>query len=153
MLGREMLESAAACCVGVVFGPTTAVPEPGEAVPGSGVTMEVPEPPADTPWPTIKVPGPPAWFFEPDPAVSGSGGTKMESDSGDGLIDGLRRRCKETPVGIACRVEPIRARASAGSLSARGTWRNSHPSKIPTDLLNEEAVACHICVLGIPVTG
>ena len=37
-LGGEMLESAAACCVGVVSGPTTAVTEPGEAVPGSGVT-------------------------------------------------------------------------------------------------------------------
>ena len=124
-----MPESAAAYCVGAVSGPTIAVPEPGEAVPGSGVTTEVPEPPADTPWPTIEVPRSPAWFFEP--AVSGSGGTKMESDSGDGLIDGLRRRCRETPVGIACRVEPIRARASAGSLSARGTWRNSHPSKYP----------------------
>ena len=102
-LGVEMLESAAACCVGAVPGPTTAVPEPGVAVPGSGVTMEVPEPPTDAPGPTIEVPGSPAWFFEPDPAASGSGGTKMESDSGDGL----RRRCRETPVGIACRVEPI----------------------------------------------
>ena len=27
--------------------------------------------------------------------------------------------------------ETIRTRASAGSLSARGTWRNSHPSKYP----------------------
>ena len=89
-----MLESAAACCVGVVSGPTTVVPELGEAVLGSGVTTEVPEPPADVPGPTIEVPGSPAWFFEPDPAVSGSGGTKMESDSEDGLIDGLRRRCR-----------------------------------------------------------
>ena len=103
-----MLESAAAYCVGVVSGPTTAVPEPGVAVPGSGVTTEVPEPPADVPWPTIEVPRSPAWFFEP--AASGSGGMKMESDSGDGLIDGLRRRWRETPVGMACRVEPIRAR-------------------------------------------
>ena len=126
-----MLESADACCVGVVSGPTTAVPEPGVAVPGSGVTTEVPEPPTDVPGPTIEVPGSPAWFFEPDPAASGSGGTKMESDSGDSLIDGLRRRCRETPVGIAYRVEPIRARVSAGSLSARGTWTNSHPSKYP----------------------
>ena len=61
----------------------------------------------------------------PETAESGSrnpaGGTKMESDSRDGLIDGLRRRCRATPVGIACRVEPIRARASAGSLSAHST--------------------------------
>ena len=130
-LGGETLESAAACCVGAVPGPTTAVPEPGVAVLGSGITTEVPEPPTDAPGPTIEVPGSPAWFFEPDPAASGSGGTKMESDSEDGLIDGLRRRCRETPVGIACRVEPIRARVSAGSLSTRGTWRNSHPSKYP----------------------
>ena len=148
-----MLESAAACCVGAVSEPTTTVPEPGVAVPGLGVTTEVPEPPIDVPGPTIEVPGSPAWFFEPDPAAPRSGGTKMESDSGDGLIDGLRRRCRETPVGIACRVEPIRSRVSAGSLSARGTWRNSHPSKYPADLLNEEAVACRICVLGVPVAG
>ena len=45
----------------------------------------------------------------------------LESDSGDGLMDGLRRRWRETPVGIACRVEPIRARASAWSLSDLGT--------------------------------
>ena len=25
--------------------------------------------------------------------------------------------------------------------------------KMPTDLLNKEAVACHICILGIPVAG
>src|SRR3954464_12374977 len=81
-LGCEMLEPAAACCAGAVPGPTTAVPEPG---------TEVPAPP-------IEVPGPPAWLCKPEPAASGLGGTKMESDSGDGL----RRRCRETPVGIAC---------------------------------------------------
>ena len=106
-LGGEMLESAAGCCAGAVPGPATAVPEPGVAVP---------EPVAEVPGPAAGVSGSPAWFFEPDPAVSGSGGTKMESDSGDGLMDGLRRRCRAMPVGIACRVEPIRARASAGSL-------------------------------------
>src|SRR3954466_4990954 len=130
-LGCEMLESTAACGAGAVPGPTATVPEPGSEVPGSGATTEVPEPPAEVSAPPIEVPGPPAWLFKSDPAASGLGGTKMESDSGDGLIDGLRRRCRETPVGIACRVEPIRARVSAGSLSARGTWRNSHPSKYP----------------------
>ena len=90
-LGGEMLESAAACCVGVVPGPTTAVPEP------------------------------PAWFPKSDPTALGSGDTKMESDSGDGLIDGLRRRWRETPAGMACRVDPTRARASACMLSAHGT--------------------------------
>ena len=121
-LGCEELESAAACCVVAVPGPATTVPEPGVAVP---------EPVAEVPGLAAGVSGSPARIFEPDPAASGSGGTKMESDSGDGLMDGLRRRCRATPVGIACRVEPIQARASAGSLSARGTWRNSHPSKYP----------------------
>ena len=81
---------------------------------GPSLTMEVPEPAAE-------VPGPPAWSPKSDPTASGSGGTKMELDSGDGLTDGLRRRWRATPVGIAHRVEPIRARASACSLSARGT--------------------------------
>src|SRR4051812_42381119 len=98
-LGVEMLDSAAAWCVGAVPEPTTALPEPGSEVPGSGATTEIPEPPTEVPGPTIEVPGPPAWFFEPDPAASGLGGTKMDSDSGDGLIDGFRRCCRETPVG------------------------------------------------------
>ena len=98
-LGGEELESATACCVDTVPGPPVEVPEP------------------------------PAGFPKSDPTASGAGGTKMESDSGDGLTDGLRRRWRDTPVGIACLVEPIRARASACSLSARGRWRNSHPSK------------------------
>ena len=112
-LGGEELESATACCVDVVPGPTTIVPEPGSEVPGPGATMAVPGPP-------VEVPEPPAGFPKSDPTASGSGGTKMESDSGDGLTDGLRRRWRETPVGIAYRVEPIHARASACSLSARG---------------------------------
>ena len=116
-LGGEELESATACCV-------VAVPGPGSEVPEPGATTAVPEPP-------VEVPEPPAGFPKSDLTASGAGGMKMESDSGDGLTDGLRRRWRETPVGIACRVEPIRARASACSLSARGTWRNSHPSKYP----------------------
>ena len=113
-LGGEELESATACCVVAVPGPTAAVPGPGSEVPGPGATTSVPGA-------VVEVPVPPAGFLEPDPAVSGAGGTKMESDSGDGLMDGLRRRWRETPVGMACRVEPIRARASAWSLSALGT--------------------------------
>ena len=122
-LGGEELESATACCVVAVPGPTAAVPGPTAAVPGPG--SEVPEPGATTavPGPLVEVPEPPAGFPKSDPTASGAGGTKMESDSGDSLTDGLRRRWRETPVGIACRVEPIRARASACSLSARGTWR------------------------------
>ena len=130
-LGGEELESATACCVVAVPGPTTAVPGPTTVVPGTG--SEVPEPGATTAVsePPVKVAELPAGFPKSDPTASGSGGTKMESDSRDGLTDGLRRRWRETPVGIACRVEPIRARASACSLSARGTWRNSHPSNYP----------------------
>ena len=123
-LGGEELELATARCAVAVPGPTAAVPGPGSEVPEPGATTAVPGPP-------VEVPEPPAGFPKSDPTASGAGGTKMESDSGDGLTDGLRRRWRETPAGIACRVEPIRARASACSLSARGTWRNSHPSKYP----------------------
>ena len=106
-LGGEELESATACCVGAIL-------KPAAVVSGPGSTMEVPEPAAE-------VLGPPAWSPKSDPTASGSGGTKMELDFGDVLTDGLRRHWRETPVGMACRVEPIRARASACSLSARGT--------------------------------
>ena len=123
-LGGEELDSATACCVVVVPGPTAAVPGPGSEDPEPGATMAVPGP-------LVEVLEPPAGFPQLDPTASGAGGTKIESDSGDGLTDGLRRHWRETPVGTACRVEPIHARASACSLSARGTWRNSHPSKYP----------------------
>ena len=96
--GGVELEWATASCVAAVPGLTAAVPGPGS-----------------------EVPVPPAGFLQSDPAASGTGGTKIESDSGDGLMDGLRRRWRETPVGMACRVEPIRARASAWSWSALGT--------------------------------
>ena len=97
-LGDEVLESAAGCNACAVPGPAAAVPEPVVAVPEP--VAEVPEPAAEVPELAAEVAGPatgvlgsPTWFFEPDPAASGLGGTKMESDSGDGLIDGLRRRC------------------------------------------------------------
>ena len=113
-LGGEELESATACCVDAVLGPAAVAPGP---------SFEVPEPDATTAVPglPVEVPEPPAGFAKSDPTASASGGTKMESDSGDGLTDVLRRRWRETPVGIACRVEPICARASAFSLPARGT--------------------------------
>ena len=123
-LGGEELESATTCCVVVVPGPIAAVPGPGSEVPEPGATTAVPGP-------LVEVPEPPVGFPQSDPTASGAGGTKIESDSGDGLTDGLRRRCRATPVGIACWVEPIRAKESACSLSFRGTWRNSHPSKYP----------------------
>ena len=113
-LGDGELESTIASCAAAVPGPTIAVPGLGSEVPEPGATTVVPGP-------LVEVPEPPAGFLQSDPAASVAGGTKIESDSGDGLMGGLRRRWRETPVGIACRVEPIRAGASAWSLSARGT--------------------------------
>src|SRR3954463_12254960 len=98
-LGGGGLESAAACWINEVPGPTGAVPGPS-----SGVFCLV----AAVPGPGSKVPGPAltaaflesfarvfvpsADALEPDPTSSGGAGTKMESDSGDGLMDGLRSR-------------------------------------------------------------
>ena len=113
-LGGGGLESAAACYVVEVPGPTVAVPGPGSEVPGPGATAAAPEPPAE-------VPGPTAASLESDPTVLGAAGTKIDFDSGEGLIDGFRRRWRDTPAGMACRVEPIRAKASACSLSFHGT--------------------------------
>ena len=109
--GEELeSESVTACCVDAVPGPVAVAPGPSSEFPGLGATMGVPGLP-------VGVPVPPAWFPKSDPTASESGGTKMESDSGHGL----RRRWRETPAGIACRVDPTRARASACMLSARGT--------------------------------
>ena len=93
------MESATACCVvevpvpiAAVPGPCSEGPVPTAAVPGPG--SEVPGPGATTavPGPVVEVPVPPAGFLQSDPAAFGAGGTKIESDSGDGLMDGLRRR-------------------------------------------------------------
>ena len=94
VLGGGELESATASCVAAVLGPTAAVPGPGSEVPEPGATTAVPGP-------LVEVPEPPAGFLQSDPAASRAGGTKIESDSGDGLIDGLRRCWRETPVGMA----------------------------------------------------
>ena len=88
-LGGSGLESATACWINEVpgptgaalgpnsgvFGPAAAVIGPGSAVPGSAKTLV-----------------PSAGALESDLTSSGGAGTKMESDSGEGLIDGLRRR-------------------------------------------------------------
>src|SRR3954468_7479107 len=132
------LEFVATCWINEVPGPTGAVPGPS-----SGVFSLA----AAVPGPSSEVPGLAAtaallkssatglvlfaWALGPDPASSGGVGTKIESDSGEGLMDGLRRRWRATPEGIAWRVEPIRAKVSAWLLSFLGTWRNSHPSKYP----------------------
>ena len=98
-LGGGGLESAAVCWIEGISGPTGAVPrltgaalgsssgvfESAATVPGLGSTVAALEPSAEIPVPT-------AGALESDPTSSGGAGTKMESDSGEGLIDGLRRR-------------------------------------------------------------
>ena len=84
-LGGEELESATACCVDAV---------PGLAAVAPGPSSEVPEPASTAIFlePSVRILVPSAGALESDPASSGGAGTKMESDSGEGLIDGLRRR-------------------------------------------------------------
>ena len=91
-LGGGGLGSAAACWIGEVPGPssgvfglTVAVPGPGSEVPGPASTALFLEP-------SVRILVPSAGALESDPTSSGGAGTKMESDSGEGLIDGLRRR-------------------------------------------------------------
>src|SRR4051812_32427088 len=47
---------------------------------------------------------------------------KMDSDSGDGMIDGFLICSSDTLGGIACLVDPSLDKASAASLFALGTW-------------------------------
>src|SRR4051812_3272860 len=47
---------------------------------------------------------------------------KMDSESGDGVIDDFLMCSSDTLGGIACLVEPSLDRASAASLFALGTW-------------------------------
>src|SRR3954463_8675852 len=47
---------------------------------------------------------------------------KMDSDSGDGMIDVFLISSSDTPGGIACLVDPSLDRASATSLFSLGTW-------------------------------
>ena len=83
-LGCGGLELVATWCIVEVSGMTAAAPRPGCEVLGPGATAAVPVPPAE-------VPGPAAAAPESDPTASGGAGTKMDSDSGEGLIHGLRR--------------------------------------------------------------
>ena len=80
-LGGGELESATASCVVAVPVPTAVVPGPGSEVPEPGATTAVPGS-------LVEILEPPAGFLQSDPAASGVGGTKIESDS----VDGLRRR-------------------------------------------------------------
>src|SRR3954471_23113081 len=97
-LGVGGLESAAACWITEVPGPTGAVPGPSSGV--FSLVAAVPGPSSEVPGPALTAAFlessardlvPSAWALEPDPASSGGVGTKMESDSGEGLIGGLRR--------------------------------------------------------------
>ena len=83
-LGGGGLELFTACCVVEVPGSTAVASGPGYEVPGPGATAAVPVPPA-------KVPGPAVAALESDPIATGAAGMKMDSHSGEGLIDGLRR--------------------------------------------------------------
>ena len=55
-LGGEELESATACCVVALPGPTAAVPGPGSGVPEPGATTAVPGPPVEVPEPASGFP-------------------------------------------------------------------------------------------------
>ena len=90
-LGGGGLESTTACWVnevprttGAALGSSFGVLEPAAAVPGPALTVVTLEPSAEIPVPS-------AGALESDPTSSGGAGTKMESDSGEGLTDGLRR--------------------------------------------------------------
>ena len=105
-LGGGGLGSAAACWIGEVPGSTGAVPGPSSEVfrltsGVFGLTVAVPGPGSEVPGPastavflepSVRILVPSAGALESDPTSSGGAGTKMESDSGEGLIDGLRRR-------------------------------------------------------------
>ena len=93
-LGGGGLESAAACWFDEVPGLTGTVPGPISGV--FDLAAAVPGPGSEVPGPASTV-----CFLKLDPSSSGGAGTKIESDSGDGLIEGLRRRRRATPDGIA----------------------------------------------------
>ena len=86
------MESTATCWVdevprptGAVLGPSSGVFESAAAVPGPGLAVAALGSSA-------KIVVPTAGTLESDPPSLGGADTKMESDSGEGLIDGLRRR-------------------------------------------------------------
>ena len=83
-LGGGGLGSMATYWVDEVPGPSSKVFRLTVAVPGPG--SEVPEPAL-----TAVFLEPSAGALESDPTSSGGAGTKMESDSGEGLTNGLRR--------------------------------------------------------------
>src|SRR3954467_14549323 len=111
------LESATARWIAEVPGLSSEVSGPSSEVPGPSLTVPLLE---SSSWVFVSS----AWALEPDLTSSGGVGTKIESESGEGLIDGMRRHWRATPEGIAWREELIRAKVSACVLSFLGTWRN-----------------------------
>ena len=98
-LGGGGLESTTACWVnevpmltGAALGPSSGVFEPAAAVPGLGTAVPGPASTVVALEPSAEIPVPPAGALESDPTSSGGAGMKMESNSGEGLTDGLRRR-------------------------------------------------------------
>ena len=126
----EELESATAYCVVAVPGPTAAVPGLGSEVPEPGATTAVPGP-------LVEVPEPPAdrvrfWRrldrrFEEAP----------ERDTSWYSLSGGADPCQ----GIC--------------LLVVGPWHVEELAsfKVSADLLDEESIARHVCVLGVPVAG
>ena len=131
-----MLESAAGCCAGAVPGLATVVPEPGVAVPE----------------PVAEVPGPPAWSPKSDPTAVGV----RRHEDGTGFRRRLDRWLEEALEGDAGWYS-----LPGGAYSCQGIcllivvpWHVEEiaPLKVSADLLNEETIACHVCVLGVPIT-
>ena len=91
-LGGGGLGSAAACWVDEVRRPTRAVPGPSSEVFGLTVAVHGPTATVVLLELSVRILVPSVGALESDPTSSGGAGTKMESDSREGLIDGLRRR-------------------------------------------------------------
>ena len=91
-LGGGGLESTTACWVNEVPGPTGATLGPSSGVFESATIVPGPGLAVATLGSSAKILVPTARALEPDTTSSGGAGTKMESSSGEGLTDGLRRR-------------------------------------------------------------
>src|SRR4051812_47906576 len=111
----------ARCALALLFLLHSAAPGLQSAVPGAASSTE-----AGAPWALDCFFGVGIFagrasfaFFNTSRSVSKM---KMDSDSGDGVIDGFLMCSSDTPGGIACLVEPNLDNASAALLLALGTW-------------------------------
>ena len=119
----EAVPSGAACaCLSLAFFFLLLSVAPGlqSAAPGAAGSVE-----AETPWAPdcfFRVGIFAGWASFAFCSVSKSvSEMKMDSDSGDGVIDGFLMCSSDTPGGIACLVDQSLDRASAASLFALGT--------------------------------